>query len=144
MVDVALWTETFAYDAWANAEWLSYLGSDSPDLPIFAHILAAQRIWLSRCEGVRLESPPTIVPSLSEIEALRSGWVSVLSANAHDPVVDYHQFNGTARSLPLTGIVRHVLNHGTYHRGELRGLCRARGETGFPETDLSLFFTLEP
>jgi uncharacterized damage-inducible protein DinB len=37
-------------------------------------------------------------------------------------------------------IAHHVINHGTYHRGHLRGLCDAAEFTEFPDTDLIKFY----
>lgn len=40
----------------------------------------------------------------------------------------------------LSEVAHHVFNHGTYHRGHLRGLADAAGFEDFPETDLIRFY----
>jgi uncharacterized damage-inducible protein DinB len=40
----------------------------------------------------------------------------------------------------VSDIAAHVVNHGTYHRGQLRERAEADGLDDFPETDLILFF----
>ncbi len=38
----------------------------------------------------------------------------------------------------VSEITEHVINHGTYHRGHLRGLAEAEG-ISFPDTDLIVY-----
>jgi uncharacterized damage-inducible protein DinB len=40
---------------------------------------------------------------------------------------------------PNHEVVRHVINHGTYHRGQLRMLAELDG-IAWPETDMIFFF----
>lgn len=130
--------EMLEYDLWANGRWLKYLqmkGLPEPDSGILRHVLAASEIWLRRCEGNSPNAMPT--PELSErtMVALSADWRAVAAMMEGNPLVAYQRTNGQALETRFLDIARHVVNHGTYHRGELRGLCRARGEEGFPETD---------
>lgn len=137
--------EGFRFDLWANRKWLECLNRrpmDSPDRAIFAHLLSAQQVWLSRCNGLSVESFPSIEATDEELLRLHSGWIDVAQRLAHDPVIEYRRMNGEALTSTFREIALHVINHGTYHRGELRGLCRARGDDDFPETD-RIGFTLQ-
>lgn len=143
------WTDRlrdFDYDLWANQLWLRCLlgkGLPSPDVEIFCHIAGASQIWLSRVNG---ESPikfPEIEPIESELERLHRQWHETLSKLTTNPEIRYRRLNGEEFPATISDIARHVTNHGTYHRGELRGLCSARDEDDFPETDFSLFAALK-
>ena len=133
----------FAFDAWANRQWWEYIQNkslDDPDRTIFAHMLAAQKIWSLRVEGAPPSSMPIVVPSLENILELNQEWITHLKARSDDPLIHYKRLDGTPQHLRLGQIARHVIDHGTYHRGELRGLCRARNSEDFPETGLALYY----
>ena len=125
------------YDLWANLQWLDKVQASptrETDLPILAHLLGAQLIWLVRTCG---ESPTSFTapePTTNEFNRVHQEWKAALTGPL-DRMVSYRRLDGEAAVQSLGNIVRHVANHGTYHRGELRGLCRARGDEDFPETD---------
>jgi uncharacterized damage-inducible protein DinB len=132
----------FDYDLWANRVWIDALGGFNRYLDraqeTLEHILAAQQIWLDRCgatvfpeqENVRLQE-------LFEITA--RAWQVMLEESDGDEPITYANSRGEVFTNTIAQIAYHVLNHGTYHRGQLRGLAEADGFDGFPETDLILF-----
>jgi uncharacterized damage-inducible protein DinB len=129
--------EGFDYDLWANRAWLQHLisqGSPEPEVAALQHLLGAQKIWLLRLSGTSVAAMPR--PELSEatLVELHDGWVSAIK-HGQDRVIAYRRMNGEESSNSLAQIAQHVINHGTYHRGEMRGLCRSRGDEDFPETD---------
>lgn len=130
--------EGFRYDAWANRAWLPVLLSfRDPERAeaIFRHILLAQRIWLVRT--LSEEEAPPMPESLGDaIEALHRAWLHLLDTCDPGAFVSYTTMAGEPYFNTVEQIARHVVNHGTYHRGELRGLAKAEGFDGFPETDL--------
>jgi uncharacterized damage-inducible protein DinB len=67
---------------------------------------------------------------------LNQVWMDLVARVPAAQIVSYRRTNGEPLQTPFGTIARHVINHGTYHRGELRGLLRAAGDTEFPETDL--------
>jgi uncharacterized damage-inducible protein DinB len=142
--------EGILYNAWANRLWLEALvrkGSIQPDVGILQHALSAQEIWLRRCQGESPNQMPKPEVSSETIDNLSSEWIELLKVQSADepPLIRYARTNGDRYEASLVDIARHVVNHGTYHRGELRGLCRARGDEDFPDTDLILFtFTQRP
>ena len=136
----------FEFDRWANQAWFTALaakGWPEPDRGIYQHILAAQEIWYLRTQGTSPQAMPT--PELSEatIDRLHHAWVELLRNASDDPIIEYHRLTGEHLRHRLTYIARHVVDHGTYHRGELRGLCRSRGDDDFPESGLMLYFLTE-
>ncbi len=126
--------EGFDYDLWANRQWLSFLVEDS-DRTIMAHILSAQRVWLERLDGVSLTAMPVVELSENTLSEFHRRWVDAMTGE--DRLIEFHRTTGEPGSLSLSLIARHVINHGTYHRGEIRGLHLARGSDAFPETDIA-------
>lgn len=139
------WTNLIArfdFDNWANKQWLGTLQRKSgveTDLAVFSHLLSASEIWIRRCNGTSVSSFPVIEPTEAEIDRLTAEWKQRLNDAGDDPIIAYKRTTGEALEARLSHIAAHLLNHGTYHRGELRGLCRARGDSDFPETDLILW-----
>jgi uncharacterized damage-inducible protein DinB len=138
-------TQSFDYDRWANRQWLNSLGGFknlSRAHEILEHILAAQQTWLKRC-GV--DVPPqegdSSLQDLFDVTAMT--WVMVLEQTDPNEIISYTTTRGEQYAQPLAQIALHVVNHGTYHRGQLRGLAEADGFSTFPETDLIFFFREE-
>lgn len=138
--------ERWNYDLWANSVWLDFLeGREFPDpeMPVFSHILAAQEIWFQRVQGVSPTSLEPMEPTRAVAESLRAKWVDLVQTRDRRDVISYRRITGEEFELTFEAIVRHVLNHGTYHRGELRGIQRMKGIDDFPDTDMSRWYFLE-
>jgi uncharacterized damage-inducible protein DinB len=110
------------------------LGSSFPSVrDTLVHAFSADRAWLGRLEG---HSPPranasefTDLASLLEVwEPVLTRW-PVLVASLGDPgrLIDYKSLAGEPFTNPLGQIVRHVVNHGTYHRGQITTMLRQLG-----------------
>jgi uncharacterized damage-inducible protein DinB len=131
----------FVYDLWANMQWLQWLeeqGWPEPEKQVFAHILESQWVWHERLEGRPPSKMPQLEPTSSLAQELNDSWQEILRTRKPDEVIGFRRFSGEEATLRLGEIAHHVANHGTYHRGELRGLCRAKGQGQFPETDLMI------
>src|SRR5436190_8848301 len=144
MTEFELLIQGFEYDAWANRLWLKYLIDKKlggPDQGIMEHILGAQDIWYRRCFGTSVTEFPKPELSFDTIGALNSEWTALLTDEEdNDPVIHYQRLDGTSHHQRVSRIAHHVIDHGVYHRGELRGLCRGRGDEDFPETGLMGFY----
>ncbi len=138
----------FLYDLWANRQWaplvmgtLEEVGwPDSADrIPndpraraadVFAHIFWGQRIWLERC-GMAVESQGE-----EWIQALHDGWIAQVEQRDPTEVIRYaHPVQGST-VRPFSDIARHLVNHGTYHRGQIREIVEPLG-LEIPETDFT-------
>ena len=97
------------------------------------HLYGADRAWLGRIEGL---SPAR--PNLSDyqnLEILQTAWEVVLEGwkttvgKFENPkqVIEYKAYNGDPFSSTLEEIVKHVVNHGTYHRGQVAAMQRMLG-----------------
>ncbi len=134
--------EQLSYEAWANRAWLEALPrfQDSARAEgVFHHILDAQEVWLQRTWS--LEDSGTWPDDLSDkIEFGTSQWREFIRICDPEAFVSYNNRAGDSCFNTVEQIVRHLLNHGTYHRGQLRGLAMAEGLQDFPETDFILYW----
>lgn len=105
-------------------------------LSLYAHIAAAEHIWLARLDG-RTPSYP-VWPSLllDEAAALTTESAMGLAAHAdrcdeaeHDAVAIYTTSTGLAQRTSVRDILLHVALHGSHHRGQLASVLRAGGAT---------------
>lgn len=149
--------QLFGYGSWANAVVFDVVGAvpeeqrqaaatgSFPSLVgTLAHIVSAEWVWLQRWLG---ESPTAVpswaaTPSLAalraELSAVESGRASFLDALADSDLeraVSYRTLAGQAYTDTLAALFRHVINHSTYHRGQLTAQLRQLGHTP-PNTDL--------
>jgi uncharacterized damage-inducible protein DinB len=131
----------FEYDLWANMRWYSALRlmkSQEKASPALQHILTTQRTWLERC-GVPVEEIPRAA-TRAAFEVANQAWLQVIASQPLDKVIAYNDSRARPHQRPLGEIAWHVINHGTFHRGHLRGLAQAENFDEFSDTDLIIFF----
>ena len=153
--------ELYAYNRWANHRMLDAasslsvdaftrdLGSSFPSVrATLVHILASEWMWLSRWRG---ESPSGFPEGWgdSTFDALRARWseverdqqafVSELTEEAVGRSVAYRNTRGEPFEQPLAQMLRHVINHSTYHRGQVTTMLRQLGAETVA-TDLIRFY----
>jgi len=151
----------YEYNRWANGRTLE--AADKLDATAFAkdlknsfpsvrdtltHILGAEWIWLRRWSG---ESPTTLivakdfptVASLRErfqaVDKERGALLASLSEARLQQAFDYRDLAGNAMRLPFAHSMQHVVNHGTYHRGQVTTMLRQLGAAPIG-TDMSRFY----
>lgn len=129
--------EGFEYDLWANLRWieaLPRLQRSQEAAEVMRHIIDAQRRWLERCADP--ETVPDAREDLAEAAtSISEAWREFLRICDPAAFVSYTTMAGDSHFDELGDIARHVINHGSYHRGQLRGLAMAEGLDHFPETD---------
>ena len=138
--------EGLRYDAWANELWIQTLPLFRDKIRaenILRHTVQAQWIWLNRVLGEE-ETNPVPENLLEAVVSLNTAWQECLIPADPGAYVVYNKFDGEQCFSSVLEICLHVINHGTYHRGHLRGLAEAEGLTDFPETDLIKFFRAFP
>lgn len=131
----------FRYDWWANERWLDAaprMKHAARAEEVLGHIAMAQERWMQRCLGKAAQEPAE-VPLRERLAGAAEHWRTYIAQADLEREIVYTTTDGTQYANRLDEIARHVLNHGTYHRGQLRGLAEAEGFEDFPETDLILY-----
>jgi uncharacterized damage-inducible protein DinB len=153
----------YTYNAWANARFFEAVAGLDPGrraapvvssfpsvLATLGHIVGAEWIWLSRWQGTSpaaspdwLESPTleALRARLSRVESERAGFLSGLAEADLQRPVAYRTLDGTAHSTRLLDLLLHLVNHSTYHRGQLTTLLRQAGGAP-PATDYVVYTRL--
>ena len=135
--------------AWADARTLNALRAiHAPPLDalrLYAHLLAAEHVWLSRILGTDPEL--TAWPALGVDDCAALGarnhsafalLVETLSTAELQRPVRYRNSKGEEFVNTVEDILMHVALHGAYHRGQVARIVR--GEGGAPQaTDYILF-----
>ncbi len=139
----------FRYVAWADRRVLAALG-DAPTahaegLPLFAHLLAAEHVWLSRLlqRGPQHSIWPTL--DLAACEVLlaenEAGYREYVAALADDQLaadVSYTTSQGQPMVSTVLDILTQVVTHGPYHRGQIAKIIGRSGGTAI-NTDYITF-----
>ena len=152
--------ELFGYSAWANGLMFGAAEALSPDqlgatvassFPsirrTLGHIVGAEWVWLRRWHG----ESPTVTPAwveesalselrgrLAAVEAERDEFLAQLGDGDLQRIVEYRRISGEAHADRLADLVRHAVNHSTYHRGQVATQLRQIGVSP-PGTDLILY-----
>ena len=139
----------YEYNAWANRRSLTAavaltleqftkpMGSSFPSVrDTLGHIFGAEWIWLERFQG-RSPSGLPDVAQYPDIATLGERWgefeprllhfVRSLTQGDLDRVLEYKTLKFGVYSNPLWQSMQHVVNHGTYHRGQVTTLLRQLG-----------------
>lgn len=153
--------ELFEYTRWAddrilrtaleisNEQFTRDMGSSFRSIrDTLVHILTVHWVWVSRWEGISPREIPREWKECTQIE-LRRAWTEVshrqsafiaeLSEADLDRVIRYTNTAGQPFAAPLSRLLRHVVNHATYHRGQVATMLRQIGLTP-PGTDLTVFY----
>lgn len=150
----------FDFNHWANArtldaceplsteQFLQANGSSFPSIrDTLAHIQAAEWVWLERWQG-RFPALPG-ADGLADLAALRTRWDASSRAllefvrtrtQAHlDTPHEIRTLDGTPYTHTLWQMMQHVVNHGSYHRGQVATFLRQAGHKAQP-TDLIRYY----
>lgn len=152
------------YNVWANGKIADFIAntdeklfdkevvSSFPSLKqtVF-HVWDAEFIWLKRLQGESLTDWPSKNFIGNRQQAL-TAWAEcsksfldyILSKDAvyQQSVVAYKNMKGDEFHTPVDGVIMHVVNHGTFHRGQLVTILRQLGYTDLSSTDLITFLRL--
>ena len=148
------------YNQWANARMLDVASKLSPEQftadlqsshrsvrDTLAHTLAAEWIWLERWKGT---SPKELFSGedFPTAESLRGWWAelgndyteffSSLTDESLGKVIAYTNTRGERWEYPLGSMIQHLMNHSTYHRGQVTTMLRQLGAEVTP-VDLLVF-----
>jgi len=139
----------YEFNAWANRrmlgavaavkqeEFLRPMGSSFGSLrDTAAHIYGGEWVWLERFQG----RSPGSLPDAAEFKdaaSLREKWaeletrllkfVGSITQEDLNRVMEYKTLKFGVYSNPLWQSMQHLVNHGTYHRGQVTTLLRQLG-----------------
>jgi len=156
--------ELFAYHHWATTRMLGAFeavtaaqldqpwgGSFATGRGLLRHVLGAEWLWCERWNG---RSPKAIMEPPSDLDGrgFRAEWDKVraaqqsfldeLSNSQLDGDISYVNLKGERWTYSLSNVLLHVVNHGTYHRGQFTHFLRDLGMAA-PSTDFLLFIEAE-
>ena len=141
--------------AWADQQVLAAL-RDCPAalaeaLPLFAHVVSAEHIWLTRLQRQEARHPVWPQLTLGECEGLAAenaaGYAALLGGLRDADLgmaIHYRNTKGQEFTTSVLDILTHVVIHGAYHRGQI---AKAFGRAGAPavNTDFITFVrSVEP
>jgi uncharacterized damage-inducible protein DinB len=139
----------YDYNAWANhrsldaaasltnEQFTKPLGSSFGSVrDTLAHICGAEWIWMERFHGRSPSSLPDVW-ECADVTSLRKKWteqearllafVAQLKQEDLNRVMEYKTLKFGMYKNPLWQSMQHVVNHGTYHRGQVTTLLRQLG-----------------
>ena len=153
--------ELYNYNAWANARTLEAcaalapeqltrdLGNSFPSVrDTLAHIMAAEQVWVMRWHG---HSPRSLFDGseFPTLDAVRERWLKIegelsefaasVTDEMLDQVITYINTKGEEWSYTLGYMMQHVVNHSTYHRGQITTMLRQLGAKAV-STDFLAYF----
>lgn len=115
------------------------------------HSVSGDWVWLTRWQGTSptefpnaddLKTHEHIVARWRAIDTDRRAYLASLDEDSLDRVVAYTSFAGLSFAFPFWQMLRHVVNHATYHRGQVTTMVRQLGHTVQP-TDMILLYQEE-
>ncbi len=156
---IAEMRELFEYDRWANGRVFAAAESLTEDQlsaevassfssvrATLGHLVGAGWIWLRRWRGESPAAPAwarhgdlaELRRQLAALELDRTDFLAGLTDADLERAFAYQNLKGEPQNDRLGGTLQHVVNHSTYHRGQVATQLRQLGSTP-PNTDLIAF-----
>jgi len=132
---------------WADERMGEAVARNMPaSLETLQHIYLAELVWLDRIFGneealiTHYEAPGNIADLLAAFREIHAKWLGWLEAAEDlDVLIPHRNLQGEAFRMPVWQIVLHVVNHGSYHRGQVAAMLRAAGYAP-PDSDLIIWY----
>ena len=100
------------------------------------HVVSAEWVWCSRWLG-ELPSRPLDASDLKTVQDVRARWaeeegrirnfVDHLGPEGVERVIEYTHFDGEPHSSVFWHMLQHVVNHASFHRGQVTTMLRQLG-----------------
>jgi uncharacterized damage-inducible protein DinB len=148
MIPLGILRELFTYNYWARdrqfeacaslapEQFMRPMGSSFSSLhDTLVHLVGAEWVWLERWRGLSPRAmPPWELPTLAAIEERwraverdLNGYLSGLSEQSLARPLTYTNFKGERWTYTLWQTLFHLINHQSYHRGQVSTLLRQMG-----------------
>lgn len=153
LLDYHYWARDRVLDAAAgidNVEFTAPRGSSFSSIrDTLVHMYFAESAWYARWHG----HSPSKFPEFTEfgdVASLRRAWVDLehkvrefiepMTDADLQQVVDYQLMSGTEAASPMWQMVQHVVNHASYHRGQVTTMLRQAAAEPPKSMDLIAFY----
>lgn len=113
------------------------------------HVYAAEWAWYSRWQGT---SPDKLLPAdmFHDLAAVRLAWTDLeakvrayleqLGEANVTQVIEYRLLSGQPGASPFWQMLQHVVNHASYHRGQVTTMLRQLGAQPAKPLDMIAFY----
>ena len=153
LIDYNYWARDRVLDAVATItpeQFMRPMGNSFNSIrDTVAHICTAERIWITRLTG---EKPQRLqkLDRFPDVDAAREEWAELesemreqlarLGPEAVERTIEYQDLRGNDQSDVLWQMLQHVVNHGTYHRGQITTMLRQLDAAPPKPMDLIAFY----
>ena len=153
LLDFHYWARDRMFDAiepLTPEQFTRNLGNSFPSVrDTVVHIYAAEWVWYERWQG---HSPTALLPAdqFPDVATLRRDWleheqkvrayVEGIGDAGVDRVMPYTLFSGVSSTSPFWQMFQHVVNHASYHRGQVTTMLRQLGAAPAKSCDLITFY----
>jgi len=160
-MDPSFISELYSFNRWANHKAMDAVARLSQEMFLremgnsfasvrdtLVHTLSAEVVWVERFQG---RSPDTYLQGsdFPTVDAIRQRWeqleqaqIKFLKTLTTEKLTEprpYRNVKGEAYSYPLWQEMVHLVNHSSYHRGQITTLLRQLGAEPV-STDLLLYY----
>jgi len=142
---VCSWLEKISDEQWTQTVVSSFNSIQETTL----HIISAEKAWAERFQGAeKIEwlqhtykgSKQEHIGLWKKASADLKNFIADFDENRLQTNLDFRRLNGDFYSMPFYQLFAHVVNHSTYHRGQLVTMLRQVGFTDVGATDLLGFY----
>ncbi|MFD2043810.1 DinB family protein [Ornithinibacillus salinisoli] len=161
--------DLYDYHRWANQHVFDHLKAFSTDVyrkeiqsvfpsiaEVFAHMYLVDNIWFSVMKGDSNEELTEIISrTQKEVEGKSLEQMESMFQQVYEQCQDFLKSQDDLDKIiicehpqfgrletPLSQLVQHVVNHGTYHRGNITAMLRQMGHEGVPTDYVFYLYTL--
>jgi uncharacterized damage-inducible protein DinB len=140
-----------AVDGLTPEQYVKDLGSSFTSVrDTVVHTYGAEWIWYERWIGHSPAAPPDVT-MFPDAATLRNAWKTqernvrllvdaLASSNELDRAFRYRTFDGQEMESLFSQMLQHVVNHGTFHRGQVTTMLRQLGAHAPKPQDLIRFY----
>jgi uncharacterized damage-inducible protein DinB len=114
-----------------------------------AHVYAADLVWYSRWQG---DSPSALLTgaAFADLAAIQHAWSALepkmrqfledLGEEGITRVIEFRMLTGAPAASPFWQMLQHVVNHASYHRGQVTTKLRQLGAQPPKSLDMITFY----
>lgn len=153
LFDYHLWAREralAAVDGLTSEQFLRDMGNSFGSVrDTVAHLYGADQAWFQRWNGGSPRGLPAPA-GFPDLASLRAAWaeldpkmrafVAGLDADGLARTLTYQAFSGQTGTFSYQQMLQHLVNHGSYHRGQITTLLRQLGAGPAKGMDLIVWF----